>query len=220
MMDNTGKIKVLIVDDSAMMRKLLSKMVTSCSDFELVGAVPDAFAARECLVEHRPDVMTLDIEMPKMDGLSFLERVMQFIPTRTLVISSIAAEGSGVALRALELGAIDVVEKPVMDDAKDLEAMSRNLVEKIRMASRAKIQVIAESSSRIPQARPVAAKAPLVLKPTGPILAVASSTGGTEALKVLLGGFPAEIPATVIVQHMPAGFTKTYAQSLNSWLPF
>jgi two-component system chemotaxis response regulator CheB len=213
-----SKIKVLIVDDSAVIRKLLSKIVTSCPDMELVGAAPDPFVAREYLVEHKPDVMTLDVEMPKMDGLSFLERVMQFMPTRTLLISSLAKEGSETALRALELGAIDVVEKPSLDVTKSLEAMTESLASKIRMAARARIQKTSQPGQKIIHKSKLSATA--MAKTTHQILAIASSTGGTEALKVVLAGLPIDLPGTVIVQHMPAGFTKTYADSLNSRFPF
>jgi two-component system chemotaxis response regulator CheB len=213
-----SKIKVLIVDDSAVIRKLLSKIITSCPDMELVGAAPDPFAARELLIQHKPDVMTLDVEMPKMDGLSFLERVMQFMPTRTLLISSLAKEGSETALRALELGAIDVVEKPSLDVTKSLEAMTEALASKIRMAARARVQKMVPSSKS--QATVSKLSPTAMAKTTHQVLAIASSTGGTEALKVLLAGLPADLPGTVIVQHMPAGFTKTYAQALNSRFPF
>lgn len=212
-----GKIKVLIVDDSAVIRKLLSKIISSCPDMELVGTAPDPFAARELLVQHKPDVMTLDVEMPKMDGLSFLERLMQFMPVRTLIISSLAKEGSETALRALELGAIDVVEKPSLDVTKSLEAMTEAIASKIRMAARARIQKINPGLIK-----PVASKlsSTAMAKTTHQILAIASSTGGTEALKVVLGGLPTDLPGTVIVQHMPAGFTKTYADGLNAKYSF
>ncbi len=213
----SAKIKVLVVDDSAVIRKLLSKIVSSCPDMELVGAAPDPFAAREMIVEHKPDVMTLDVEMPRMDGISFLEKVMQFMPIRTLIISSLAKEGSETALRALEVGAIDVVEKPSLDVTKSLEAMTEAIASKIRMAARARIQKIVPSAKSLVQKKPgVTAMA----KTTHQVLAIASSTGGTEALKVVLAGLPADLPGTVIVQHMPAGFTKTYSDSLNSRFPF
>jgi len=213
-----AKIKVLIVDDSAVIRKLFSKIVSMCPDMELVATAPDPYVAREKLVEHKPDVMTLDVEMPRMDGLSFLERVMQFMPTRTLVISSLAKEGSETALRALELGAIDVVEKPSLDVTKSLEEMSQKIADKIRMAAKARLQprTVVEISKIV---KPKISTTALA-RTTHQLLAIASSTGGTEALKVLLQGLPPDLPGTVIVQHMPAGFTKTYADSLNSRYPF
>lgn len=213
-----AKIKVLIVDDSAVIRKLFSKIVSMCSDMELVGTAPDPYVAREKLVELKPDVMTLDVEMPRMDGLSFLERVMQFMPTRTLVISSLAKAGSETALRALELGAIDVVEKPSLDVTKSLEEMSQKIIEKIRMAAKARLQP-RTTSEILKIAKPKLSPTALA-KTTHQLLAIASSTGGTEALKVLLQGLPPDLPGTVVVQHMPAGFTKTYADSLNLRCPF
>lgn len=215
------KIKVLVVDDSAVIRKLLSKIVTSCPDMELVGVAPDPFAARVLLVAHTPDVMTLDLEMPRMDGLTFLDRVMTHLPIRTLVISSLAKEGSEVALKALELGAIDVVEKPSLEVTKSVEAMTEKLAEKIRMAARAQIPkrgaAFTVQAGGAPK-KPVSEN--LLNKTTHQVLAIASSTGGTEALKVLLKGLPPDIPGTVIVQHMPEKFTKAYAANLNKLFPF
>lgn len=184
---------------------------------ELVGAAPDPFVARELIVQHKPDVMTLDVEMPRMDGISFLEKVMQFLPIRTLIISSLAKEGSETALRALEVGAIDVVEKPSLDVTRSLEAMTEAIASKIRMAARARIQKIVPNSR--PQHKSKLSSMAMA-KTTHQLLAIASSTGGTEALKVVLSGLPADLPGTVIVQHMPAGFTKTYSESLNSKYAF
>lgn len=210
-----AKIRVLVVDDSAVIRKLMSKIITSCSDMELVGTAPDPFAARELIISQKPDVMTLDIEMPRMDGISFLEKVMQHLPIRTLIISSLAKEGSETALRALEVGAIDVVEKPSLDVTKSLEAMTESIASKIRMAARAKIQKIQPlgktGGNKISTA---------MAKTTHQVLAIASSTGGTEALKVVLSSLPPDLPGTVIVQHMPAGFTRTYAKGLNDRFSF
>ncbi len=211
------KIKVLIVDDSAVIRKLLTKIISDCPDMEVVAAAPDPYVARDKLVELRPDVMTLDVEMPRMDGLSFLEKVMTFMPTRTLIVSSLAKEGSEIALRAFELGAIDVIEKPSLDVTRSLEAMTQTIADKIRMAAKARIQVLSQNKSLKPVNKVGSAS---LSKTTHQILAIASSTGGTEALKVVLSGLPADIPGTVIVQHMPAGFTKTYSESLNKIMPF
>ncbi len=182
---------------------------------ELVGTAPDPFVARELIVKTAPDVMTLDLEMPKMDGLSFLQRVMTHLPIRTLIISSLAKEGSEIALKAFELGAIDVIEKPSLEVSKTIEAMTEKIATKIRMAAKARIQKI----------NPITAtqvkKSNLLLdKTTHQLLAIASSTGGTEALKVVLKGLPPDLPGTVIVQHMPEKFTKTYADSLDKIFPF
>lgn len=211
------KIKVLIVDDSAVIRKLLTKMIESSTDIEVVGLAQDPYAAREKLVELKPDVMTLDIEMPRMDGLSFLEKVMAHMPTKTLIVSSLAKKGSEIALRAFELGAIDVMEKPAIDVTQTLESMSSTILDKIRTVATARMPT--PSTIKLGNYQGVKKNVSLS-QTTHQVLAVASSTGGTEALKVFLAGFPADIPGTVIVQHMPAGFTRTYAESLNSKFPF
>lgn len=210
----SARIKVLIVDDSAVIRKMLTKIVSMAPDMEVLAAAPDPYVAREKIAECMPDVMTLDVEMPKMDGLSFLAKVMQHKPIKTLVISSLAKEGSETALRALELGAIDVLEKPSLDVSLTLESMAEKIQAKIRMAHKANIQP--RVAPRAVAVKPQTALA----KTTHQILAIASSTGGTEALKVFLSGFGADIPGTLIVQHMPPGFTKTYADSLNQKFPF
>jgi len=210
-----SKIRVLIVDDSAVIRKLLNHIISSQPDMEVVGLAPDPYIARDKIVELKPDVMTLDVEMPRMDGLTFLEKVMGYIPTRTIIISSLAKKQSETALRALELGAVDVLEKPSLDVTKNMEELGATIAEKIRTVAKARL--IAPVKSSAPRAT-VATGA--LAQTTHQILAIASSTGGTEALKVLLGGLPADLPGTVIAQHMPPGFTKTYAESLNTRYPF
>lgn len=211
-----AKIRVLVVDDSAVIRKLITHTINTQTDMEVVGSAPDPYAARDLLVSLKPDVMTLDIEMPRMDGLTFLEKVMSHIPTRTVVISSIAKKNSETALRALELGAIDVLEKPSMDVTKNMELLSQTISDKIRAVAKARLIPVPKSAGL---ARPVSGQTSLA-QTTHQILAIASSTGGTEALKVVLAGLPADLPGTVIVQHMPPGFTKTYADSLNARYPF
>lgn len=211
-MSSTKKIRVLIVDDSATMRKILSYALSSDPRIEVVGTAPDPLFAREMLITLKPDVMTLDIEMPKMDGLTFLEKVMSFIPTRTLIFSSIAQAQSATAIRALELGAIDVLEKPSIDVSKNMEALSALLVEKVLLVSQARL--IAAKPSK--PTKPFTA----LQRTTHKIIAIASSTGGTEALKVLLAQMPPDLPGTIITQHMPAGFTKSFADALNAKYPF
>lgn len=212
-----SKVKVLIVDDSAVIRKLLEKIFQSSPDIEVVGTAADPYIARDKLVALKPDVMTLDIEMPRMDGISFLEKVMQHFPTRTIIFSSLAKTGSETYFKALEAGAIEVLEKPSIDVSQTLESLSRSLVEKVKEVAKARI--------RPPTPRPVTSQ---VVKPTTSslarttyqLLAIASSTGGTEALKTFLAGMPPDIPGTLVVQHMPPGFTKTFADNLNNLFPF
>ncbi|MEK2646881.1 protein-glutamate methylesterase/protein-glutamine glutaminase [Bdellovibrio sp. BCCA] len=212
------KIRVLIVDDSAVIRKLLEKIFSSASDMEVVGTASDPYIARDKLVTLKPDVMTLDVEMPRMDGISFLEKVMQHFPTRTIIFSSLAKTGSETYLRALEAGAIEIMEKPSIDVSQSLESLSQTILEKVRAVAKARINPIKKV---IPASGPVKKISPTSLaRTTHQLIAVASSTGGTEALKVFLSGMPADIPGTLIVQHMPPGFTKSFAENLNNLFPF
>ncbi|MEK2689062.1 protein-glutamate methylesterase/protein-glutamine glutaminase [Bdellovibrio sp. GT3] len=212
------KIKVLIVDDSAVIRKLLEKIFSSVADIEVVGTAADPYIARDKLVALKPDVMTLDVEMPRMDGISFLEKVMQHFPTRTIIFSSLAKTGSETYLRALEAGAIEIMEKPSIDVSQSLEVLGREIVERVRMVARSRIQ--AKTKIPTPTAQVKKVDRTSLARTTHQMIAVASSTGGTEALKVFLSGMPANIPGTVVVQHMPPGFTKSFADNLNAMFPF
>jgi two-component system, chemotaxis family, protein-glutamate methylesterase/glutaminase len=212
-----AKIKVLVVDDSAVIRRLLERIISSAPDMECVGTAPDPYVGRELLVSKKPDVITLDIEMPRMDGITFLEKIMSHMPTRTLVVSSLAKEGSETALRALEVGAVDIIEKPSLDVTNSLNGMANDIVERIRVVAKARLGAPAKI---VRSAQSSAKSTGSLAKTTHQVLAIASSTGGTEALKVFLAGMPADIPGTVIVQHMPPGFTKQYADNLNRMFPF
>ncbi|UXR64208.1 chemotaxis response regulator protein-glutamate methylesterase [Bdellovibrio bacteriovorus] len=212
------KIRVLIVDDSAVIRKLLEKIFSTCPDIEVVGTASDPYIARDKLVALKPDVMTLDVEMPRMDGISFLEKVMQHFPTRTIIFSSLAKTGSETYLRALEAGAIEIMEKPSIDVSQSLESLSQSIIEKVKAVSKARINPV---KMTVPTGAAVVKKPTTSLaRTTHQLLAVASSTGGTEALKVFLSGMPADIPGTLVVQHMPPGFTKSFAENLNKLFPF
>lgn len=201
-------IKVLVVDDSALIRQILSEIIKSEPDMTLVGAAPDAFVAKKLVLEKSPDVITLDIEMPKVDGLRFLEVLMNARPTPVVMISTLTEKGADATLRSLELGAIDFVAKPKIGVAQGMAEYHELIVDKIRTAAR----------SRVKKASP--AKAASVNKisysGTEKLIAIGASTGGTEAIKEVLRTFPANAPATVITQHMPAGFTSTYARRLDS----
>jgi two-component system chemotaxis response regulator CheB len=212
-----GRIRCLIVDDSAVIRSVLQRMLSSDPEIEVVGSAQDPYVAREKLIELKPDVMTLDIEMPRMDGLTFLEKVMAAMPTRTLIISSLAKQQSEMALRALEAGAIDVLAKPAIDVTDALQGMRDELV--------ARVKAVAQAQLQKPRAAPQPqAKVPLQTRALGQtthqILAIAASTGGTEALKVVLSNLPPDIPGTVVVQHMPPVFTKTFAINLSKICSF
>ncbi|WP_408098057.1 chemotaxis response regulator protein-glutamate methylesterase [Peredibacter sp. HCB2-198] len=215
------KIRVLLVDDSAVIRTMLQKILSSDPDIEVVGTAPDPYVGREKLVALKPDVMILDIEMPKMDGITFLTKVMEHFPTRTIIFSSLSLERSEVALKCLEVGAIDTMAKPAIDVSKGVMAFKDELIAKVKMVAKSKLPTKKKSLSLVnPVAKTHSPSSGALLRTTHQILAVASSTGGTEALKVLLSGLPADIPGTVIVQHMPAVFTKTYAEHLNKMFPF
>ncbi|MGZ3775799.1 MAG: protein-glutamate methylesterase/protein-glutamine glutaminase [Pseudobdellovibrionaceae bacterium] len=211
------KIRVLIVDDSAVIRKLLEKILSSSPDIEVVGTAADPYIARDRLVALKPDVMTLDVEMPRMDGISFLEKVMQHFPTRTIIFSSLAKTGSETYLRALEAGAIEIMEKPSIDVTQSLESLAQSIVEKVKIVAKARMNPIKKFSAS--GVSSVSAPTSLA-RTTHQLIAVASSTGGTEALKVFLRGMPADIPGTLIVQHMPPGYTKSFAENLNNLFPF
>ncbi|MGZ3745916.1 MAG: protein-glutamate methylesterase/protein-glutamine glutaminase [Pseudobdellovibrionaceae bacterium] len=212
------KIRVLIVDDSAVIRKLLEKFFSSSTDIEVVGSAADPYIARDKLVELKPDVMTLDVEMPRMDGISFLEKVMQHMPTRTIIFSSLAKAGSETYFRALEAGAIEVLEKPSLDVSQSMETLAAEIIEKVKEVARARLGPHKKVTS--PTSTVIKAAGSALVRTTHQLIAVASSTGGTEALKVFLAGMPPNIPGTLVVQHMPPGFTKSFAEGLNKMFPF
>jgi two-component system chemotaxis response regulator CheB len=181
-----------------------------------------SYIARDKLVELKPDVMTLDVEMPKMDGITFLEKVMVHFPTRTLLLSSLSEKGSETALRALELGAVDVMGKPAMGVQNGLLVLANELILRVKTVAMARLPVV-NVQRKVLNPKATIAKVPHLTamnKTTHCILAIASSTGGTEALKRVLPLLPADIPGTVIVQHMPPVFTKTFAETLNKICPF
>jgi two-component system chemotaxis response regulator CheB len=217
-----NKIRLLIVDDSSVIRTLFTKIFSSDPEIEVVGSAPDPYIAREKLIALKPDVMTLDLEMPRMDGLTFLEKVMEHFPTRTVIISSLSTEGSETALRALELGAVDVMAKPVIDVKAGFESFASEMTARIKAVAKARMPtrtVIPTVNKGLKLVKPQT-ESLLLKKTTHQILAIASSTGGTEALKHVLPRLPSDLPGTVIVQHMPPVFTKTYADALSKLCPF
>ncbi len=210
------KIKVLCVDDSALIRSLMTEIINSQPDMMVCATAPDPLVARELIKQHNPDVLTLDVEMPRMDGLDFLERLMRLRPMPVVMVSSLTERGSEITLRALELGAVDFVTKPRVGIRDGMLDYAEKLADKIRAASRARVRQAAP-------ARPAAAagqgSAPLMNNPlvsTEKLLIVGASTGGTEAIRELLVPLPPDAPAVLIAQHMPPGFTKSFAQRLNT----
>ncbi len=212
------RIRVLVVDDSLPMRKLFAQIIKAAPDLELVGEANNVYVARERLVALRPDVMVLAVDMPKMDGITFLEKVMQYFPTRTLMINGSTTQKSETFLRALSAGAIDVIDRPQLDSGETPDKNAEYLIaERLRTVFRSSLQrsfapLEGTPNKRLSKAVPEC--------DTKLVVGIAASTGGTEALKVLLGALPPEIPPILIVQHMPVGFTKGFAAALNRGLPF
>lgn len=203
-------IRVLIVDDSALVRKVLSQELSRYPDIDVVGTASDPYVARERIVALRPDVVTLDIEMPRMDGLTFLSKLMKHFPLPVVVVSSLTPANSETWLRALELGAVEVVSKP--GSAFSSPDVGVRLVHAIRAAAQSRPQRAAVPAGAAGQAPRVAVP---MLRTTHRVLAIGASTGGTRAIETVLRQLPAETPGTVIVQHMPVGFTASFAERLN-----
>lgn len=207
-----GKTRVLIVDDSAVVRKVFKEELSREKDIEIIGTAPDPFVARDKIVKLKPDVITLDIEMPRMDGLTFLKRLMQFYPLPVIVVSSLTERGSRLAIEALSSGALEVMSKP--SGSYSVGEMSAQLIEKIRAVAGVNLRKL---TKRPPQASSIAATATRALVETAnKLIAIGASTGGTEALKVVLTGMPPNSPGILVVQHMPAHFTRSFAERLNA----
>jgi two-component system chemotaxis response regulator CheB len=204
-------IKVLIVDDSALMRQLLSKILDSDPGITVVGTAADPFIAREKIIALKPDVLTLDVEMPRMDGLTFLEKVMRGHPMPVVMISSLTSKGAEATLRALSLGAVDYIAKPKLDVTNGTIEKADQIVFTVKAAARAKVR-----NAPLTPPPPAATTKVYHFSATHKVVAVGASTGGTEALKELLVPLPADFPGIVIVQHMPEAFTRQFAERLNS----
>jgi two-component system chemotaxis response regulator CheB len=203
------KIRVLVVDDSALMRRLLTALLSRDPAIEIVGAAADPYFAREKIRKLSPDVLTLDVEMPRMDGLTFLEKLMRGRPMPVVMVSALTEAGCETTLRALELGAVDFVAKPRLDVAERMGDVAEEIIEKVKAAARARLP----EREVVPPPRILSAALP---KSSEQVIAVGASTGGTEALKALLAAMPADAPGFVIVQHMPELFTRAFAERLDS----
>jgi two-component system chemotaxis response regulator CheB len=215
----SGKIRVLIVDDSRMIRDVLTDILNEQGDIEVVGAAADAYEARDMMRDLDPDVITLDVEMPKMSGLEFLDRIMRARPKPVLMISSFTERGSEVTFRALELGAVDFVTKPKLNEQTP-DDYGAIIAEKIRAAKSARLKLPRRSpeeggAGQVPvvpvQKRPV----PRGVKTSDKLIAVGASTGGTEAIREFLAGMAPDCPGIAIVQHMPENFTRMFAERLD-----
>lgn len=214
-------IKVVVVDDSALVRSLLTEIINKQPDMRCIGTANDPLQAREIIRELNPDVITLDVEMPKMDGLEFLSRLMRLRPMPVVMVSTLTEQGAETTLRALEMGAVDFVAKPRVGVASGLQTLGDEIVEKIRIASKARIRRHVSVTAASPSAQPASTAPPtqsplLARLSTEKIICIGASTGGTEAIKDILVELPADAPAIVITQHMPAGFTTSFAARLDS----
>jgi len=208
------KIRVLIVDDSALMRQVITTMLRRDPEIEVVGTAGDPFVAREKIIALNPDVLTLDVEMPRMDGLTFLEKLMRSHPMPVVMLSSLTEAGCETTMRALELGAVEFITKPKVDVREHMDELAQEIIDKVRAAAAARIlpreRLEPRAVSRDAAPRPMASAS--MIRTTDRIIAVGASTGGTEALKEFLMMLPAHTPGIVIVQHMPEKFTKSFAE--------
>lgn len=209
------KISVMVIDDSALVRNLLSSIINSQEDMEVIGVAPDPLIAREMIRRLNPDVLTLDIEMPKMDGLEFLEKLMRLRPMPVIMISTLTEKSAEATMEALALGAVDFVSKPKVDVANELQQYREEIARKIRMAASAQVKKTIHPSRDANQVTP-SALGMNRLYSTERLIIVGSSTGGTEALKDFLINLPPDTPGILIAQHMPESFTKSFANRLDN----
>jgi two-component system chemotaxis response regulator CheB len=207
--------RVLIVDDSAFVRQVLAELLSSDPSIMVVGAAADPYVAREMIKTLNPDVLTLDIEMPRMDGLAFLERIMSLRPMPVVMISSLTQKGADAALRALEMGAVDYVAKPMIGLSEGFAALKQEIIEKVKIA--AKSHVRSPFDAKAPAARLSRMSPGQSYSSTEKVIAVGASTGGVEALQELLTAFPHDAPAILVTQHMPAMFTLSFAKRLDQF---
>jgi len=218
-----NKIRVLIVDDSSLVRQMLSEILNAAPDIEVVGTAGDPLIARERIKALNPDVLTLDVEMPRMDGITFLSNLMRLRPMPVVMVSSLTEQGAEITLKALELGAVDFVSKPKLDLAGTLNEFSDDILAKVRVAASARVRAHAGSSA-LPRVQPkYSADAVLpaltqqrLFRTTDRIIAIGASTGGTEAIREVLSGLPADSPAVVIAQHIPAAFSGPFTRRMDS----
>jgi len=209
----TSPIRVLIVDDSALMRKLLSTLLAADPEIDVVGTASDPYDARDKIKALNPDILTLDVEMPQMDGLTFLRKIMALRPMPVVMFSSLTQAGAEATLEALEIGAVDFIAKPKTDIANAMGGLAETLQAKIKSAARTRFRPRRTEAAAPPRVR---AK---IGRPTGKLLVIGASTGGVEALKALLMQLPEDCPPTLITQHMPERFTSAFAERLNRECP-
>jgi len=209
------KIRVLVVDDSALVRQMLTDMLQQDPGIEVVGTAHDPFMAREKIKQLNPDVLTLDVEMPRMDGVTFLRNLMRLRPMPVVMVSTLTQKGSEITLDALELGAVDFVSKPTVDIAHAFSDYAAEIIAKVKVASRAHVRELRSVAERQSADAVLPAVKTRHFKTTDPLIALGASTGGTEAIREVLEVMPADSPAMVITQHIPEAFSKPFAQRMN-----
>lgn len=209
-----SKIKVLVVDDSALMRQLVTEILSQAPDIEVIGSASDPYKAREKILACRPDVLTLDVEMPRMDGLTFLGKLMRSRPMPVVMVSSLTEKGCDTTIKALELGAVDFVTKPRIDVADGMASVGTDIINKVRTAACARVNKLTAPSLQ-PSVASGSCSNDALITSTHKVIAIGTSTGGTQALTQILPALPSNTPGMVIVIHMPAGFTRSYAQRLD-----
>lgn len=202
-----------MVDDSALVRQILTQGLDTDPEIEVVGTASNPYMARDKIIQLRPDVLTLDVEMPKMDGVEFLKRLMPQYPLPVVMVSALTREGAKTTLEALEAGAVDFVSKPGSDIARGLSSMMNDLRQKIKAAATANLEEWKAKKSAAARLQPISSA---LTESTDKVIAIGASTGGTRAIRQIIQSFPVNMPGVVIVQHMPAGFTRHFADSLNS----
>jgi two-component system chemotaxis response regulator CheB len=213
MMQMGKNIKVLVVDDSAVVRKVFAEELSREHGIEVVGTAPDPYVARDKIVRLKPDVLTLDIEMPRMDGLTFLKKLMQYYPLPVIIVSSLTKKGSKLALEALTLGALEVIAKP--SASYSVGDMSVQLADKIRAVAKVKVTARSGNGENPNESAPSRPVSKALATTTNKIIAIGASTGGTEALRAILTSMPPNAPGILVVQHMPANFTTSFAERLD-----
>lgn len=209
------RTRVVVIDDSALIRRILTEIINNEPDMEVVAAAPDPLAAREQIRALNPDVITLDVEMPKMDGLAFLEKLMRLKPTPVVMVSTLTERGSETTLRALELGAVDFVSKPKIDIAHGMQEYAAEITDKIRAASVARVRRLAPPAADARGPGAVLPVRPASGWSTEKLIIVGASTGGTEAIREFLEPLPPDIPGILVTQHMPEAFTRSFARRLD-----
>ncbi len=222
-MPHNSKIRVLVIDDSALVRQMMSQILSDDPDIEVVGVAHDPYMARDKIKQLEPDVLTLDVEMPRMDGITFLRNIMRLHPIPTIMVSSLTTKGADVTLQALETGAIDYIAKPALDVARGLQDFSDEILSKVKIAASVSKETLKRKAESMHATQKLSADAILakntrakLFKTTDQVIAIGASTGGTEAIREVLSSLPHNAPGIVISQHIPQSFSAPFAKRMNA----